>query len=626
MSSHTERGHDFQHVHNYGGKIHMGDGYYHYHTEEHSLDHLVYVEDAEFLSTKHGNKPACTQGTRTEELMAMERWAGQSDPRNVLWLCGMPGTGKSTIARTVFERWTEHGGVRRPCASFTFERGVVDDAQHLFTTLALRLACDQDLRPHISEASGNDRNVSKTALKNQFMMLLHKPIVKARESGFEEPIFLFIDALDECSDTSQVRKIYEIAISQEAREARIRFIVASRPEESVHSLFDTRSQCVKRDLDYCDKEVIKADLTLFFKAQMPYLEEDDLEFLVKEAELSFVFAAQTCLVLDASRSSLLKPDLVLTRRGPGASDLTTQAPLDKMDAIYKEVLCTCLSRLNGEDRRVWIQMLHRFIAAAEAHGKVGSSCDYWSFVNIAGYDGMDSLDNRGFRQSIASLVRFFSDGRVDFIHSSFPTYLRDKLRSDPEELWMDGPQIHKFFVRTSVSLMQDASQLLSSKHVPLQRQHVKRRTQYACMQWVAHLSLTQDREHKIRRLRELATSQANSLLYSTSVILLLEGHQACKDYLARLTDIVNTQLKASEGSVVSHSHTKEPPKDSDADLTCLLNSLLYMHRTLDLYRDKIDKAPSQFWKLYYRLPTDPGEVDGKTSAAATPEDDGAIIS
>ncbi|UPX14157.1 uncharacterized protein EKO05_0004647 [Ascochyta rabiei] len=521
----------------------------------------------------------------------------------------MPGTGKSTIARTAFEHWTEHRGIGRLCASFTFERGVVDDAQHLFTTLALRLACDQRLRHHISEASGKDRNVSKTALRNQFMMLLHSPIMKARQNGFEEPIYLFLDALDQCSDTSQLRRIFEITISQEARQARIRFIIASRPEEPLHSLLDTRSQCVKRDLDYRDKRVVKADLTLFHKAQMPYLEGDDLEFLVKEAEGSFVFAAQTCLVLDASRSSLLKPDLVLTRRGSGVSGSTTLTPLDKMDAIYEEVLSTCLSQLNNQDRRVWIQMLHHFIAAAETHGKVGASCDYWSFINTAGYGGIDSLNTHRFRKSIGSLVRFFSNERVDFIHSSFSTYLRDKLRSSPEELWMDSPQIHKFFVRTSASLIQDASQLQVSQQVPLQRRHINRRTRYACMQWVSHLCLTQDREHKIRRLRELATSQANSLLYSTSVILLLEGREACKDYFTRLNDVVNTQLKASEGSVVSHSHTKEPPKDSDADLNCLLNSLLDMHRTLDLYHDRIEESPSEFWKLYYRLPTDPTEVE-----------------
>ncbi|XPS96730.1 hypothetical protein M3J09_005987, partial [Ascochyta lentis] len=346
--------------------------------------------------------------------------------------------------------------------------------------------------------------------------------MEARRNGLEGPVFLFIDALDQCSNTDQLRKIFEIALSSEARKAQIRFIITSRPEEPLYSLLNTGSLCLKLDPGHRPKNSTNADLRLLYKAQMPDLEADDLDFLVEETEGSFVFAAQTCLFLvEASRSSLQKPAKLLARQGPEDSSSTPQSPYNRMDAIYEEISTACLSRLNGEDRRVWIHMLHLFITAAEAHGKLGFEKDYWSFVSTAGYRGMHTPNSYGFRRSIRSLVRF-CDERADFIHSTFPAYLRDNLRNSYEELRMDSPQIHKFFVRTSATLAHEASQQLSSKKVSLQRRHVNRRTRYACMHWLLHFELVRDQEYKIRRLRSLATAQANSLLYSTSVILLLE--------------------------------------------------------------------------------------------------------
>ncbi|KIK59415.1 hypothetical protein GYMLUDRAFT_111311, partial [Collybiopsis luxurians FD-317 M1] len=43
----------------------------------------------------------CMEGTRKEILAGIEKWASDSDTPLGYWICGMAGTGKSTIAKSM---------------------------------------------------------------------------------------------------------------------------------------------------------------------------------------------------------------------------------------------------------------------------------------------------------------------------------------------------------------------------------------------------------------------------------------------------------------------------------------------------------------------------------------------
>jgi hypothetical protein len=78
----------------------------------------------------------------------------------LFWLNGQAGTGKSTIALTVAQRFRNE---RRLGASFFFARGQGDrgNVKRFFTTLASYLAdLSLDLKHLISEAIANHRGIA----------------------------------------------------------------------------------------------------------------------------------------------------------------------------------------------------------------------------------------------------------------------------------------------------------------------------------------------------------------------------------------------------------------------------------------------------------------------------------
>ena len=78
------------------------------------------------------------QGTRTELLRQVADWSDDPNAKCVFWLCGMAGTGKSTISRIVSKYRDKQG---RLDASFFFKRGEGerDNASRAFATTALQL-------------------------------------------------------------------------------------------------------------------------------------------------------------------------------------------------------------------------------------------------------------------------------------------------------------------------------------------------------------------------------------------------------------------------------------------------------------------------------------------------------
>ncbi|KAJ7687664.1 hypothetical protein B0H14DRAFT_894940 [Mycena olivaceomarginata] len=96
-----------------------------------------------------GSRPDCLPGTRVEILDYITEWLSiPSDSGNVLWLCGVAGSGKSTISTTISNSFR---GLERLGAFLFFDR---NDRAHshpdsVIRTLAYQLA---QSNPHIASA------------------------------------------------------------------------------------------------------------------------------------------------------------------------------------------------------------------------------------------------------------------------------------------------------------------------------------------------------------------------------------------------------------------------------------------------------------------------------------------
>src|SRR5882762_4855744 len=153
---------------------------------------------------------SCTQCTRTETLNTIYQWfqegilnAGETLPTQgnrqgrIFWLNGMAGTGKSTIAQTIANRFDE---TKELGASFFCTR---DDAECsnvnlIFPTLAYQLSSfNPAFGEHVSEAMRKDPDVQHALTSRQLQKLIIDPLdaLMQDKTVIFPPCIVVIDAL-----------------------------------------------------------------------------------------------------------------------------------------------------------------------------------------------------------------------------------------------------------------------------------------------------------------------------------------------------------------------------------------------------------------------------------------------
>src|SRR5258708_18421310 len=97
---------------------------------------MYHVTDAGYLC---GDRQGCMKGTRKDILSQLEGWWNDEQDKQVFWLNGLAGTGKSAIAQTFAEMSFAEGKLG---ASFFCSRGSDDKSnlRSILPTLAFQLA------------------------------------------------------------------------------------------------------------------------------------------------------------------------------------------------------------------------------------------------------------------------------------------------------------------------------------------------------------------------------------------------------------------------------------------------------------------------------------------------------
>ncbi|KIO30957.1 hypothetical protein M407DRAFT_20080 [Tulasnella calospora MUT 4182] len=171
----------------------------------------------------------CLPNTRVQTLERIDTWIRSRQPsENVLWIRGMAGRGKSTIASTVEYRWRFHAAT----AIFHFRRGQKASDTGLVCALARQLGGNDlvpELKKPILEAVANDEDIGLKRLQDQFQKLFVVPLSKVPNNSC--PVLLIVDALDECEDVKYAVKFVELIESYASSfSANVKFLVTTRPE------------------------------------------------------------------------------------------------------------------------------------------------------------------------------------------------------------------------------------------------------------------------------------------------------------------------------------------------------------------------------------------------------------
>jgi hypothetical protein len=477
-------------------------------TEKVDLSKLAAAKSATYNSYAEGDLACCLEGTRTQLLEQVASWSVDPNGKHIFWLCGMAGTGKSTISRTVAHSLSKQNLLG---ASFFFKRGEGDrgTASRFFPTIAAQLA---DILPSFShsvaKAIDADSLLCERNLQEQFEKLLSRPLVDVAQNLAEaRRLIIVVDALDECERDSDIRWILTLlARVPETSSLCLHVFVTSRPELPIklgfrdiegHLHYDiileeVQAATIEHDIrvyfDFRFKQ-IKQDRSLLTYDQLPtdWPGEDNIQALVSLAVPLFIFAFTVCRYISDSRPQE-RLDKVLQQRKHGS--------LDGLERTYIPILDQLLVDQNARNQNRIIDNFRQLV------GPIILVADPLSARSLSRLLGI-SVGEVGERLKHLHSVLDIPpdpDRRIRLFHLSFRDFLVDPEERDTNRFWVDERQTHGKLANQCLQLLSQPGTLLQDllgvQKVGVRRAEVSKRqvtdsiaadVTYACCYWVWHL-------------------------------------------------------------------------------------------------------------------------------------------
>jgi hypothetical protein len=326
---------------------------------------------AEFDSSERDPPPRCHPNTRASIIERTNSWI--KDPRrekNLLWVRGAAGVGKSAIVQTVLESLPEEllGG----SVFFSRPRGR-NSPIRLFPSIAYQLAVrDISYRDYLTELMLRDPLSLRKSMKKQFRILFEEPFVDRKLREGQNILVIAVDGLDECGgDSNQgiADKITSRGRSSEYAQCEIVqlissfvlqhpsisliWIIASRPEKYLQVTFDAENispSFLEENIPVDSTEACK-DVEVYLNSEFtrireiypdlmttsPWPSTKDFSLITNKASGLFIFAEVLIrFVEDPNPIRQLRDVLATISKVPTTK--SRENPLAALDAMYAEIV------------------------------------------------------------------------------------------------------------------------------------------------------------------------------------------------------------------------------------------------------------------------------------------------
>ncbi|KIK59338.1 hypothetical protein GYMLUDRAFT_147349, partial [Collybiopsis luxurians FD-317 M1] len=142
----------------------------------------------------------CHAGTRVKIIEDIQKWASDPNSASGYWICGMAGTGKSTIAMSTCENLDAQGTL---AGSFFCSRQIPECKEYRFIipTLAYQVASYSRRFAHaLRGILGRYPDIASKKPDEQVQRLLIEPWQKLEKTTWLDATLpvVVLDALDEC--------------------------------------------------------------------------------------------------------------------------------------------------------------------------------------------------------------------------------------------------------------------------------------------------------------------------------------------------------------------------------------------------------------------------------------------
>ncbi|KAF9059437.1 WD40-repeat-containing domain protein [Rhodocollybia butyracea] len=373
-------------------------------------------------------RPECLPGTREEIRGLITNWLttppDDSSPGNILWLSGVAGAGKSTIATSISQYFRELG---RLGAFLFFTRNKSDPAD-VIRTIAFHLARSNIyVASAICDAIEKDSALIDSPIYTQFQKLLLEPLTGA-QNHIHGPIIVVLDALDECGDADSRRTLVSL-ISNEFPKlpTAVRFFITSRPDSDIASKFENQPKIAKHLLDITLLSSL-VDIRIYLDIEMREIREQQelgstwpgeskMEALTKHSSGLFIWAST------ATRYLLQSYDL----------DHALESLLDKGLTTLDDLYAGALEVAGPWNDPTFVREAQAALSVVIL-GKTSVSVALIDALLVPKHSSSRIFGRLG------CVLQWAPGQHVKILHASFSDYLTDRARSG-DKPWFIDPSI-----------------------------------------------------------------------------------------------------------------------------------------------------------------------------------------
>ncbi|KAF5334461.1 hypothetical protein D9611_014481 [Ephemerocybe angulata] len=462
--------------------------------------------------------PKCHPDTRVAVQDSIVGWAahstgGEADPaRNIMWVTGPAGTGKTAIAGSIAETCSKRGLLAGAFFFSSFSSDVSRRLKrYLIPTLAYQLVClpsFQDVAREVALAIRQDPAIFDKRLTDQLEALIIRPLRVWRRTPAESseivPQVIIIDGLDECeagrphnpSRGKAARNNAEEQLKQDQRrneEAQVeileallhlthacifpfRILVFSRPDPAIRRFFSRPTTKTFSEVFLDDKYDPDSDIALFLRAKFAEIRlrhpalptswpsEDVIKILVESASGQFIYAATVIRFVDGP---LRNPQLLLTQvlESGTYTDRNRPSPLAPLDLLYTSIMNRCPDPL----------LLATWIAVIQASDidMVNDTLGYYAGSKRPAYFWRALLSSypgeaESLLENVLSLMAIPPPDDLEadfrFYHRSFGEFLGEPLRCT--NLYVDEEAKASLLQRRTVQILKITPSILDYAFAP----------------------------------------------------------------------------------------------------------------------------------------------------------------
>jgi hypothetical protein len=473
------------------------------------------IRHADGAGHHSGDRQGCLRGTRTGVLLQLEDWLENEQGQRVLWLNGLAGTGKSTIAQTFAEITFAEGKLG---ASFFCSRNFEDrsNIRTIFPTLAFQLAYRYPLfREELLQVLRANPEIGRGSLVSQAEKIIVGPLKATNISTL-----IIIDALDECKDEEPASAILSVLSRYVDEIPNVKFFITGRPEPPIRSGFRLKSlRPVTEVLRLHDVEPssVDSDIRLFFRTQLSDIAKNrsdcdllkdwpgssDLDTLCEKAAGFFIYAS-TVVKFVASKDhqpAERLSDIVSLPRS------TAKEGRSGIDQLYTEVLQQAFLNIQADDGGFY----SRFRSVVGAVVLVFNPLSVTGLSDLLGVSHV-STTLRSLHSLFAIPASEPDPTPIHVLHKSFPDFLTDPGRCTDKQFFVE-PSIHhreilllclkvmKTRLKRNICELDDHVLLSEVKDLDTRRTvHIGDALGYACQFWASHLVETIGSVHDVKEV------------------------------------------------------------------------------------------------------------------------------